>query len=243
MKKIGYAVLSAALVTCAAVAKDKDLTNTEAHSTTPLQIGIADPIQYPRSNCIVEGLRLNMFYGASFAVYGVDLGLVGVCRDKMTGAALQAANWVDNDFCGAQAGLLFNVVNGDTTGVQFGLLLNNDRGSVWGVQAASLNVAGSLFGVQGGFINWDKSLSQGFQLGLVNIDLNEFDGCSASLVNYADSFTGLQLGLLNVVSKDGSGVQFGLLNAADTFSGVQLGLLNLIGNAPVPVLPFINGNF
>ena len=106
-----------------------------------------------------------MFYGSSFSVRGLDVGLVGVCRDKMSGASFQAANWVESDFCGFQGGLLFNVVNGDSTGVQFSFLMNNNRGSIWGVQASSLNVAGSIFGVQCGFVNWDKSLSQGLQVG------------------------------------------------------------------------------
>jgi len=242
MKKIGFVVLSAALASCA-VAKENDLYNTETHGTTVLQLGIADPIQLPDSSCNVYGLRWNLFYGASFGVYGVDLGLVGLCRDNMSGFALQAANWVDSDFCGFQAGGVFNVVNGDSVGAQLAGVLNADRGSFWGFQSAAVNVIGSLFGAQLGAVNWDKSLSQGFQVGVANIDLNEFDGCSMGVINFADSFSGFQFGVVNVVSTSGSGFQLGVVNAAESLTGVQIGVLNLIGSATVPVLPVFNCKF
>ncbi len=243
MKKIGFAVLSAALAGCAAVAKDNDLYSTETHTSTPLQVGIADPLQLPSSSCNVYGLRWNLFYDASFGVYGLDLGLVGLCRDKMAGLAVQAVNWVDGAFCGLQFGGVFNVVNGDSSGAQFGGVLNSDRGSFWGFQSAAVNNVGSLFGVQLGCVNWDRSLSQGLQVGAVNADLNEFDGCSVGLINTADSFTGFQFGCINVIATAGSGFQLGVVNAADVFTGVQIGALNLLGNAVVPVMPFFNCRF
>ena len=41
----------------------------------------------------------------------------------------------------------------------------------------------------------------------------------------------------------GHGVQIGVFNGAARFQGVQIGVLNIIPAAPVPVLPFVNGNF
>ena len=55
--------------------------------------------------------------------------------------------------------------------------------------------------------------------------------------------TGLQFGLVNVAGDSGSGLQLGLFNGAPKFSGIQIGVLNVIGNAALPVLPVVNGNF
>lgn len=240
MKKLGLVLFSAV---AAGAACARDLYSSEEHPGTPIEICLADPISLPQSNWNVFGLRLNLLFGQSFAVYGLDLGLAGRCRNKFVGLAAQTCNWIENDMTGAQFGGLANVVKGNTCGLQVGGLANCDHGSFIGLQAAFLNYDGALGGVQLGAVNWNKSVSAGAQIGVANIDVNEFHGFSLGAINYTGKLVGLQLGAVNVVSESGRGVQLGVFNAAPVFQGLQIGLLNVIGNGTLPIMPIINGCF
>ncbi len=241
MKKLLFALVSAGFVGMSASAKD--LYSAEAHSVTPCQLSLAAPLQTPGSSWSVRGFRGNLFYGASYGVTGFDLGLVGFCRDDLTGLSIQAANWVDGDFKGVEISALGNVVGNDATGFRLAGLLNYGKGAFTGLQLASLNWNGSFAGAQFGALNWNKGLSVGFQAGVANVDVSEFNGWSVGALNIADKMTGLQAGVLNLASVSGRGVQIGVVNAATTFTGVQIGVLNVIGDATIPVFPVVNGNF
>lgn len=240
MKKLSLVLVSAI---AAGVACGRDLYSSEEHPGTPLEICLADPISLPQSNWNVYGLRLNLLFGQSFGVYGVDLGFASRCRDKFVGLAAQSFNWTESDMTGVQLGALGNVVNGNATGLQLGGLGNSDHGVFKGLQVAAVNYVGTLTGAQLGVVNWNKSVSAGAQFGLANIDANEFHGLSLGALNYTGKLLGAQIGLINVVAESAHGVQFGVFNATPSLQGFQIGLLNVIGNGLLPIMPFVNGSF
>lgn len=262
MKKSGLVLFSAALVGLALSAKAapalvmegdgsavgdrtylSGVYTSEDHGMTVCQLGIADPLQIPSNSFVVRGLRWNLFYGSSFAMHGLDIGLSAFTRTEMSGVALQAANWVEGDMTGLQIGLLGNVVGGTAIGAQFGGIISWNRGPVTGFEMSPVNLNGSFDGVQLGLLNMNKGAARGLELGIANINLSELSGCSIGLLNCADTFAGAQFGLVNIVARSGRGVQFGVFNAAESYEGLQIGLLNVIGNATIPVLPLVNGNF
>ena len=95
MKKCCLVALSIAI---AGTAHSRDLYGSEEHPVTPLELCLAAPIQLPPSNWSVYGLRCSLFYGESFDVYGIDLGLVGYNANRMAGLQLAAAvDWIESD--------------------------------------------------------------------------------------------------------------------------------------------------
>ncbi len=264
MKKLCFVLLSSTLVSVTAFAKaapaanevpvvvepfkiDRPIDNgtgdkNDEKNPTPLQICLAAPLQVPGTDMDVCGLRLNIFFGMSRRVMGLDLGLAGYSRD-LQGLSIQGANWVDNNFMGLQLGALFNVVGNDALGCQLAGLLNYTKAGFTGVQLAALNYGGSLAGVQIGAVNGVTSPSVGLQVGVVNTSLTDYTGCSIGALNYADKMVGLQLGVVNLATVSGRGVQLGVFNAATAFTGLQIGVLNVMDNAVVPVLPIVNGSF
>ena len=240
MKKLSLVLFS---VSIAFAATARDLYSPEEHPVTPVQIAFADPLEIPQANWNVYGLRYNIFFAQSFKVIGLDLGLVGRCRDTFIGAAFETANWVEGDAVGAQFGAAGNVVAGNATGFQLAGVVNYNRGLFTGMQIAPINNDGTFLGLQLGAVNWDKSICIGCQIGAVNADLNEFHGVSLGAVNWTGRLQGCQIGAVNVVSEFGNGCQIGIFNAAPKFQGLQIGLLNVIGSGELPILPFVNGSF
>lgn len=244
-----FAAVTAALVCASSFSATEYDGDSEGNSainkrrSTPVQVGIADPLVIPGTGYDVAGLRWSFIYGSSINLRGLDISLVGLTRENMYGLALGGVSWTDGRMCGVQAGLFGNVAGFDADGVMLSIALNNCRATVSGIQAALFNSAGGLIGIQFGALNWNSGYSAGLQAGLVNADLNEFCGGSLGIVNCTESFVGLQFGLLNIATKSGRGLQLGLFNASDKYTGVQVGLLNLIGNAPIPVFPIVNANF
>ncbi|MGN0842792.1 MAG: hypothetical protein ACI4QF_05950 [Kiritimatiellia bacterium] len=254
MKKSHVVLLSAVLVGFSTFAQEvalesKDFsTEAKEHPVTPVMVSIADPLQLPAQQVDdvtwnVSAFRWNLFYANCHEMTGFDLGLVARTGDKMTGFALETVNWVNTDLKGAQIGFLGNVVLNDAVGFQLGGLGNYVHGSFKGCQIAPFNFNGTFDGFQLGAFNWNKGVSTAFELGLANINVSELHGWSWGAVNYTERLYGLQLGVVNVVGDMGHGVQIGVFNGAARFQGVQIGVLNIIPAAPVPVLPFVNGNF
>ncbi len=248
MKKLGFALVAAALAGAPAFsATEPSVAATpdpaERFPRSPVQISLVDPVQLPSSDWDITALRVNLLYGVSHRMTGFDLGLVGLTREDMDGIALHAVNWVESNATGIQLGAVANVVGSDATGLQLGGVLNRNVGVFTGFQAALMNHNGSLLGAQISLLNWTKGTGYGFQLGLVNADVNDFRGGAFGLLNAAEAMSGVQFGVVNLAETFSGGVQLGVFNAATTMTGIQIGVLNLIGDAAVPVLPVVNGNF
>jgi len=146
---------------------------------TGFQFNVLDN-QMPASQD-VSGLRLNLLYGKTANVTGVDFNLIALGEsDNFKGLQFGfiGANKVNNSFTGVGLGIV-NLHSGSSTGVLWGLVnMSND---VKGVQFGTVNYSTGRSTVDFGFVN----ISQGaaFQMGLFNM---------------TDDLTGVQLGLINM---------------------------------------------
>lgn len=145
---------------------------------TGFQLNFAG-IQMPESED-VSGLRLNIFYGKTANVSGVDFHLF-------------ALGEVDN-FKGLHLGMGANKVNNSFTGVGLGIV-NLHSGSSTGLLLAVANISKDLKGVQLGAVNYSTGRTTA-DFGVVNIS----QGATFQLgvFNMTDDLTGVQLGLVNV---------------------------------------------
>lgn len=126
------------------------------------------------------------------ATYGINI--VGGSVVGVQGAAV---NILKHDVSGVQYGYLFNKVGGNVAGWQLGAVGNVVNGEVRGLQTASVvNKAGSVVGVQDGFLNLADRV-RGAQGGFVNVADN-IKGVQWGFVNVADTMVGPQIGLINI---------------------------------------------
>ena len=187
-----------------------------------------------RSALITNDLSLNILWGISGGVSGVEVGGFG--------------NTVLGDVTGVQVAGVGSIVGGDVTGTQVGGLFNICSGRVTGVQAGGVfNISDEAEAVQAaGLFNISRGNMSGVQAsGLFNIAHKDAKGVQAgSLFNVSGGYTHFQSSLLFNSAKgdvrDGQmslffnraqrveGFQFGLVNVADTIVGMPVGLFNFI---------------
>lgn len=154
-----------------------------ADGISPFAISLFPPAQFPPQTWDIYGFRLNVFVGHHRNVGFIDAGVLGNVADgNVTGVeiaglynrigssdgAIQAAcimNYVDQDFCGVQLGLV-NSVNGDMQGLQAGAINMTQDGS--GIQLGVFNRAERFSGLQVGVANFAYQL-QGVQIGAFNV--------------------------------------------------------------------------
>ena len=218
-------------------------TEERSWAWSPLGVGIAAPLQLPFTDTDICGLRLGGFFGWNADVFGVDAGVAELTTGDFAGLQLAAFSWTCGNAYGVQAAPVANVVGGNVFGVDASFV-NVTHGDFWGLQFGGVNYANSTFGVQfGGAINWNSSVSAGWQTAVANADQDEFTGFSLGVVNLARTFTGFDLGFVNLAD-DMMGCQMGVFNACNRMHGVQIGLLNLITESPrLPVMVIANAWF
>jgi hypothetical protein len=126
------------------------------------------------------GLQLGYVNGAD-TVWGLQLGLANLARQKV-------------------AGLQLGVVNGqkEVMGIAIGLL-NGGSGHLRGVQLGLVNVSSIASGVQAGGSNLTTGEMRGVQLGVLNFSKSA-RGLQLGLVNVTESLSGVQIGLVNNVA-------------------------------------------
>jgi hypothetical protein len=141
-----------------------------AHSSTPVQLALWNPIQIFDEGVSVNGLRLSLISGASHDVTGLDLlGIASLTRGSQTGLQLGFYDEVGGDLAGWQLGIFVNDVEGRARGLQ-SAGISNHAGKGTGVQlAALLNRTMRMRGLQISLVNWTDEL-QGVQLGLINVN-------------------------------------------------------------------------
>ncbi len=103
----------------------------------------------------------------------------------------------------------------------------------------------SITGLDVGFVNHlTKGLSQGVQLGFVNIVEGDYLGWQYGFANLTKfNFDGFQSGIFNYAKKM-RGVQLGIVNYVGTLNGLQIGLVNINEeNYDYPVLPIVYWSF
>ena len=116
---------------------------------------------------ITATLGANLCFGD---VYGINVSTFGL-RNTMKGLDANLVGSYQKDFVGWQTSCICNFNENECTGASFALALNMARVET-GFQAAFINSAAELHGVQIGIINVAQECPWGLQLGLVNIILD-----------------------------------------------------------------------
>ncbi|MFH1700273.1 MAG: hypothetical protein ABIE07_06765 [Candidatus Zixiibacteriota bacterium] len=123
-----------------------------AQQKRPIQISVFTPVQIFNENDPISGIRLNLIYGRSVSLTGLDLGLVNHTTTGVTkGVQWGFVGIADANFVGWQDNAV-NIVKGNFEGFQWGFV----------------NYANYASGFQLGFVNYARSM-KGLQIGLVNI--------------------------------------------------------------------------
>lgn len=160
---------------------------------TPLSVGIVPPVQFPKDDFSITGLRLSVLWGRHRDLYGLDFGALG--------------NITEQDFVGSSFSGVFNATHGPTRviGVQFAgaANINTNKTSIYGTQltlginsnTAAATIAGLQFALLANLS--PNTVVYGAQLGLYN-QAQEVYGIQIGLVNFTKSLHGIQIGLLNI---------------------------------------------
>lgn len=128
-------------------------------NSSPLGIGLFPPVQIPKTDFTIRGLRLGLV-GVNKGAHGIDIGLLGnVTKQSFKGLAISGLfnyNHVSARIVGLQLALLANINKTDSKlyGIQAGLY--NKVGKVYGLQIGLINVAHELHGIQIGLINFNE---------------------------------------------------------------------------------------
>lgn len=182
MKKIISYILCILTLHLSAVAEaNKTVPSTAV--IKPFQLALFYPAQIPlpEEEASIQGLRLNILYGISNDVRGVDIGPINRTHGDFYGFGLGGVFLIDGDSAGLSVAL-FNTVGGDFEGFHVG--------------GANI-VDGDFSGGQIGLINVVRSKIEGLQVGLYN-KAKAAHGLQVGLVNQAESLAGLQIGLFNI---------------------------------------------
>ncbi len=133
-----------------------------------LQLAVFDPMQLFPSYRDVVGLRLSLLYGRSSSIVGLDLGVAGEAEYAS----------------GLQIAVIKQSVGNFGAGIQIAAGMNEVYDSMTGIQIGSINVAGSVHGIQLGLIFNQAMDVRGMQIGLINM---------------CNTMYGIQIGLLNTI--------------------------------------------
>lgn len=119
----------------------------------------------------VRGLTATLGANLCFGdVYGINVSSFGM-RNNMKGADFNLLASYQKSFTGWQTSCICNFNEDDCTGASFALALNMADVET-GFQGAFINSANELHGMQLGIINIARECPWGFQLGLINIILD-----------------------------------------------------------------------
>ena len=202
-------------------------------------------LMLPWARSDVHGLRLDLPYGNNKGkLVGVDLGVVGVLSEGMTGLQVTGFNLaylapVD----GLQIGAIANR-DRDFRGVQISGIVNWNEDESAGVQIGTVNYGGEWVGFQLGGVSWMVAAFTGVTFDGALTTRNNFTGWSLAGFNYGlKDVSGAQMGCVNVAAETSTGLQLGLVNFAKHHDGLQLGLVNINSSGFLPCFIGINFNF
>jgi hypothetical protein len=160
---------------------------------TGFQFNVMDN-QMPKSDD-VSGLRLNLLYGKTANVTGLDLPILALGEtDNFKGLqfGLIGANKVNKSFKGVGMGIV-NMHEGSSKGVIFGTV--NMSNHVTGVIFGAVNMSNNVNGVQLGTVNYSTGRSIA-DIGFVNI--SQGATFQMGVFNMTNDLTGVQIGLINM---------------------------------------------
>ena len=135
-----------------------------AELTGYLMLSLFSPGQLPSAGTSINGGKLNVIYGESRNLSGIDLGIASYNREHVNGLSVNLFNG-STDMAGFQAGAINNVES-DAYGVQFGAIYNYGC-RMTGVQIGLVNGSRRMTGLQLGAVNFTERLA-GVQIGVAN---------------------------------------------------------------------------
>lgn len=136
-------------------------------ASSPVQFGIANPLQAVPESWAIRGVRLGGFT-RNASVHGADVGFVNSTAGHQSGFQGGFYNHVGGDLVGLQFGATYSEAEGAVRGLQLSGATNS-AGSLRGGQLSAVNVAGQVRGGQLGVVNYAESL-KGIQFGLLNVN-------------------------------------------------------------------------
>ena len=187
------------------------------------------------SNQTVNHLSLNVFWGTSGGLDGLELGgfmntIVGEVRGMQIAGI---GNMIGGRLTGSQVAGFFNIGNGGMVGLQAAGAFNFTGGGK-GLQAAGLfNISLEwLTGTQvAGAFNLAASGIDGTQVGgLFNWSGDRTDTQIASLINLGKRVDRSQISLGVNIAEEVGGFQIGLINVAGSVDKLPLGLVSYVKN-------------
>ena len=232
--KVGVVALAMAAVPSVWAAGGETESEYEAIGWTPVEIGLASPVQLPWGSHQWDsfGLGINAIWNDAPKMYGLGVGGVArATRGDMCG--LQVAglcNWATEDVYGLRLTVGGNITFGTTYGVDAGLFAYRS-GDMWGMDVEFIGAYQRRF--------W------GWQIGgLATVCTEQSYGCAIALLcNWAPVAYGCDLSIFNYTTEL-HGCQIGLVNyARECPWGFQIGLVNIIMDNSWKVLPIVNGYF
>lgn len=232
--KFGIIAFALAAVSSAYAADAETESEYEAIGWTPVEIGLASPVQLPWGchQWDIFGLGLNVIWNDAPKMYGLGIGGIAMAtRNDMCGLQIGGlCNWATEDVYGLRLTIGGNITFGTTYGSDIGLFAYRD-GDMWGFDAEFIGSYQKRFwGVQIG--------------GLATVCTEQSYGCAIALLcNWAPVAYGFDLSIFNYTTEL-HGCQLGLVNyARECPWGFQIGLVNIIMDNSWKVLPIVNGYF
>jgi len=135
---------------------------------SPVQVGIANPLQAVPDHWAIRGLRLGGVT-RNAAVHGADVGFLTFTEGRQSGLQGGFFNHVGEDLSGLQLSATYAAVEGTVRGLQLAGATSS-AGTLRGGQVSGfVNLADEVHGAQIGLVNYTERLS-GLQLGLLNVN-------------------------------------------------------------------------
>ncbi|MGN0832388.1 MAG: hypothetical protein ACI4RD_01905 [Kiritimatiellia bacterium] len=232
--RVGIVAFALAAVSSACAADAETESEYEAIGWTPVEIGLASPVQLPWGchQWDIFGLGLNAIWNDAPKMYGLGVGGVAMATR--------------GDMCGLQVGGLCNWATEDVYGLRLTIGGNITFGTTYGMDAGLFAYrSGDMWGMDVEFIGSYQRRFWGWQVGgLATVCTEQSYGCAIALLcNWAPVAYGCDLSIFNYTTEL-HGCQIGLVNyARECPWGFQIGLVNIIMDNSWKVLPIVNGYF
>ncbi|RHX79966.1 hypothetical protein EHQ05_13610 [Leptospira yasudae] len=173
-----------------------------------------------------EVFHANLLHGEVKNLYGLNLGIVNIIKERLIGFQVGGANVSEGKTYGAQVGVIYNSAKKGGFTVQAGIANKVEDGGA-GVQVGIYNKGENkgLF-ITAGAYNRGGS---GASVGLIN---DEGFGLNVGGFNYG---YGVNVGVIN----SGKGLSIGALNIGED-GNLQIGILNFCTEGPFPIMIVLN---
>ncbi|MBZ0119917.1 MAG: hypothetical protein K8H88_23210 [Sandaracinaceae bacterium] len=183
---------------------------------TPADIALVSPIHIVHGDRkLIAGLSLNLLYGQTWRMYGLEIGAVNHELDAQVGLQLGLVNVVEGDQAILQIGALVNVVGRSANGIQLSGLWNHAQHGCRGLCLSGLGntTDHAVVPLAGDWSGPGEAESGGLMLSMIGNFLGgHFVGMMISTMNFGAFVGGAQIGVWNTALLGMDGVQIGVAN-------------------------------